>query len=398
MSWQPPNPADAVSFASTVQAPLSPRVGTAVAAPAPIASVPSPARERRRFAPIPSLDGLRALAVLIVLVSHAGYGNTIPGGLGVTIFFFLSGYLITTLLLDEWLDRGTINVRRFYGRRALRLLPFLFVTLAVAYFLVAIGRLNGGISWRGLGSQLFYFANYYTIFYDHGGTVPEGTGILWSLAVEEHFYIIFPLFMFFALRLTHARKILIGLFSAICVLALSWRLYLVTRPGFLEIRTYYGTDTRVDSILFGVLLALCLNPARPRVAPQRETMRKVDWLVCAGALALLLGTILYRQPEFRESLRYSLQGLALLPLFYYAVRFPSAGPFRVLNTSVLARIGVLSYAIYLIHDVILSALPVSVNLPNEVTLVVGLALSIGFATLLDRLVDPYFRRKRAALR
>src|SRR5215831_11877000 len=92
-------------------------------APAP-ASPPSPA-PRVRFGPIASLDGLRALAVLIVVVSHAGYGDTIPGGLGVTIFFFLSGYLITTLLLDEWNEKGTINVKHFYGRRAFRLLPSL---------------------------------------------------------------------------------------------------------------------------------------------------------------------------------------------------------------------------------------------------------------------------------
>jgi peptidoglycan/LPS O-acetylase OafA/YrhL len=352
----------------------------------------------RRHGPIPSLDGLRALAVLIVVVSHAGYGETIPGGLGVTIFFFLSGYLITTLLLDEWNERGSVNVGHFYGRRAFRLLPSLFVTLAIAYLLVAIGTLDGGMSWQGLGSQIFYFANYYTIFYDHGGTVPEGTGVLWSLAVEEHFYILFPLFMWGVLRFANARRVLIGVFVTVCALALVWRLWLVTRPGFVDLRTYYGSDTRVDSILYGVLLAMCLNPARVPLDRVRDKMNGRDWALVAGGAVLLLGTILYRQPEFRESFRYSLQGLALVPIFYFAVRFPNSGPFKLLSARFLVRIGVLSYGIYLIHDVVLSALPTSVNIPNWARFGIALAVSVAFAALLDRFLDPYFRRRRAALR
>ena len=90
---------------------------------------------------IPSLDGLRAISILIVLVSHAGYGSVVPGGLGVTIFFFLSGYLITTLLMDERERLGRIHIGKFYLRRVLRLFPPLLVTLAVAYSLVWLGRL-----------------------------------------------------------------------------------------------------------------------------------------------------------------------------------------------------------------------------------------------------------------
>ena len=338
--------------------------------------------------------------MLIVVVSHAGYGDTIPGGLGVTVFFFLSGYLITTLILDEHRGTGDINVRNFYLRRAFRLFPPLFITLFIAYALVGAGVLEGGFSWQGLGSQVFYFANYFTIFFDDGTMTAEGTGILWSLAVEEHFYIIFPALMFAVMRFAHARRFLIGLFISLCVVALIWRSWLVTRPDFEEIRTYYSSDTRFDSILFGCLLALACNPARlPAGTPARQ-MRTKDWLLLGGGVLLLLAfTIAYRDPEFRESLRYTLQGIALLPLFYYAVRFPTTGPFRVFNTRVLARIGVLSYGIYLIHQVVLSAIPdrVRSNIPNAVYLVLGLIIAVGFAALLDRYVDPYFRRRRAAL-
>jgi peptidoglycan/LPS O-acetylase OafA/YrhL len=352
-----------------------------------------------RYGPIASLDGLRAIAVLIVLVSHAGYGDVIPGGLGVTIFFFLSGYLITTLLLDERRGHGTVNVGHFYLRRAFRLLPPLVVTLAIAYALVGVGALGGGTSWTGLASQLFYFANYFQVFGDAAGRIPDGTNILWSLAVEEHFYIVYPALMFAVLKLLDARRVLIGAFAVLCVIVLVWRLWLVSRPGFTDMRTYYATDTRFDSILYGCLLALWRNPARLPADAERTRMRSVDWALVGGGLALLLSTLIYREADFRETFRYSMQGVALMPIFYYAIRFSTVGPFRLLNTRWLARIGVLSYGIYLSHYIVLDlvAKNVDVNIPAPVRIVIALAVSAAFATLLDRHVDPYFRRRRAAL-
>ena len=128
-------------------------------------------------------------------------------------------------------------------------------------------------------------------------------------------------------------------------------------------------------------------------------MRGRDWLLLGGGCALLLSTIVYRDPEFRESLRYTLQGIALMPLFYFAVRNPHEGPMRVLNTRVLARIGVLSYGIYLIHQIVLQGMEstVDLELPNWARLGLAVLIAVGFAALLDRFVDPYFRRRRAAL-
>jgi peptidoglycan/LPS O-acetylase OafA/YrhL len=367
----------------------------AVAVSTPTAITGAPARP----GPIPSLDGLRAIAVIIVLVSHAGFGDTIPGGLGVTIFFFLSGFLITTLLLDERNKAGRINIRHFYQRRAFRLLPPLFVTLAIAYTLVALGLLGGGASLGGLSSQVFYFANYYTIFVDHGGTTPDGTGILWSLAVEEHFYILYPLVMFALFRFVNVRRVAIVLFSTLCVAALLWRWWLVTRPGFDMLRTYYATDTRFDSILFGCILAFWRNPARLPMDRRQPLMKPVDWLVLSAGVALLLATILYRGADFRETLRYTLQGIALMPIFWYAIRAATRLPFATLNTKLLIRIGVLSYGVYLSHFIILDLIAqnVHVQIPNIVRAFLALALACAFAALLDRYVDPYFRRRRAAL-
>src|SRR5262249_8904492 len=113
---------------------------------------------------IPSLDGIRAVSVLIVVLAHSGLETLVPGGLGVTIFFFLSGYLITTLMLTENERTGKINIPKFYARRMFRLMPSLLITLAIAYCLTYVGSLPGGITVAGLTAQLLYFANYYGLF------------------------------------------------------------------------------------------------------------------------------------------------------------------------------------------------------------------------------------------
>jgi peptidoglycan/LPS O-acetylase OafA/YrhL len=104
---------------------------------------------------IPSLDGIRALSVLIVVLAHSGF-EIVPGGLGVTIFFFLSGYLITTLMLAEYERSGRLSIPKFYARRFFRLMPPLIITLAIAYSLTFSGLLPGGITAAGLAAQLLY--------------------------------------------------------------------------------------------------------------------------------------------------------------------------------------------------------------------------------------------------
>lgn len=126
---------------------------------------------------IPSLDGLRAVSVLIVLVSHAGFGHLVPGGFGVTVFFFLSGYLITTLLLREQARDGSISLPRFYLRRLLRLTPPLFFTMLAAALLVLMGLAKGPLDPMTLFSQFFFFFNYYSL---SGLAVSiDGLGVLW---------------------------------------------------------------------------------------------------------------------------------------------------------------------------------------------------------------------------
>ncbi len=359
------------------------------------------ARSEAAYPPIASLDGIRALSVMLVILAHVGYGTIIPGGLGVTIFFFLSGFLITTLLLEEHRQTGTIGIRAFYVRRVCRLLPPMLIALALAYALTFARLLPGGITPGGVAAQLLYFANYYSIFFDPGGTIPAGTAILWSLAVEEHFYMLYPVVMAALLtrRVTPAR--IAWLFCAVCVGVLAWRYHVATVPGALKIRTYYGTDTRIDSILYGCILALMLNPSDRALSvsevPARKSLsegKAFDWRILIASMALLLGTLLVRNPVFHETLRYSLQGLALMPIFYLAIRYASHFPFALLNHPLITRLGVYSYSLYLIHAIAIEA--IGANVPGLATggplfAVAVFALSVAFAVAVDTWIDPYFR-------
>jgi peptidoglycan/LPS O-acetylase OafA/YrhL len=302
---------------------------------------------------IPSLDGLRAVSFCIVFFAHTGLGVwlPVPGGFGVTVFFFLSGYLITTLLRLERQTTGAVSIKHFYLRRVLRILPPFYLVLAFAVALTLAGLLPGELHWPALTAQSFHIANYWFIFKGSAGA-PAGTVPYWSLAVEEHFYLIFPLmFVLMSRRLSFAAqaRVLWGL----CAVELAWRCVLVFAMHAPTDWTYMGSDTRFDSIIFGCAVALGLNPVFD-TPPGSDRFWK--YVAVPLGIGVLLMTFLVRAPGFRETIRYTLQGIALTPLFVAAIRFPSWLPFRVLNTRPLAFLGALSYTLYLTHQVVIMAL------------------------------------------
>jgi len=296
---------------------------------------------------IPSLDGIRAVSIGLVFVGHAGFGHIVPGGFGVTIFFFLSGYLITTLLCREWDQHGRIALGAFYLRRVIRLAPALLITLAAACALNFAGLVGGTIDTATVLSQLLFFWNYYSLYID-GSQAIDGLGILWSLSVEEHFYLIWP-----ALFILFGRKS-IGLVHIVWLIAaiLVWRFVRHFGFGDSEWVIYILTDTRFDSLLFGCLLALL----QQGTTAERLFPRKWQLLYIVAAVLVLLLSFVIRDGAFRSTLRYSVQGLALMPLFHYAVTRGSAPGFNLLNLKFVRRIGQWSYTMYLCHFVIIHAL------------------------------------------
>ena len=330
---------------------------------------------------IPSLDGLRAVAIVIVFLSHAGLSHIVPGLFGVTVFFFLSGYLITTLMRLECERTGGINLRDFYMRRALRIFPPFYLVLAVIALLGVTGAVEGGFSWAAMAAQTGFISNYWEI---HGGLQPAGTEVMWSLAVEEHFYLAFPLFYLALRRLVpnprHQFTALLGL----CGLVLVWRMLLVHGWQVLDLqsggahhpRTCHGTDTRLDGLLFGCALAVRGNPALDKSNGDR---RLLFWIALPLSAAALVASLLVRDVAFRETWRYTIQGLALIPIFIAVIRHADWMPFRFLNWSWVRRMGVLSYGFYLVHSLVLALikthLPVSQLWQGVVAFVASLLLA-----------------------
>jgi peptidoglycan/LPS O-acetylase OafA/YrhL len=312
--------------------------------------MPQPRSDRDTY--LPALDGLRAISILLVVVSHLGLGNVVPGGLGVTIFFFISGFIITRMLLREYARSGRISLSGFYIKRVFRLAPALMVYILLC--IVSFAGLGTPIPFLDVLAAIFYAANYYNIFYGWGGAaVDSPLSILWSLAIEEHFYVAFPL----ALVLMRKRwgKFLVALLT-LSVAVLAWRIYLVTVVGELHVseqRTSTATDTRIDSIAFGCLVSLYTFwidsvPASSKHRRVQAALGSRSALV-AGA-AIMIGTLLFRSEEFRQTWRYSLQGVAMAPLFLHLFVFKRRDRIDAfLRSAPMVYIGKISYSLYLYH-------------------------------------------------
>jgi len=338
----------------------------------------------------PGLDGIRAVSVLIVFLAHAGFGRVVPGGFGVTVFFFLSGFLITSLLIREHETYGRIAIAAFYQRRIVRLMPPLLVTMGLAILAVYLGFAQGDLDPWKIISQLFFFSNYYAQIVGSTTSV-NGFNILWSLSVEEQFYLIFP---FFFIALANSRFHIPAIIVVI-LLTLVWRF--VRFEVFLHSHfdIYVSTDTRIDSILFGCLLAL-LSDRKPDFL---RFILQWRYLVLALSLAALVISFIVRDPQFRATLRYTLQGIALLPIFYLAVNQPNSWLFSWLNWRPVRRLGQYSYTFYLAHFVIIKIMIFNgLDIYSNVALVpLAFGLAVIYSDLVYRLIEKPLQPVRSRL-
>jgi peptidoglycan/LPS O-acetylase OafA/YrhL len=312
---------------------------------------------------IPALDGFRAIAIWLVMLSHVGFERLVPGQFGVTLFFFLSGYLITTLLRREFVREGTISLKAFYFRRAVRILPPLAFAIALAAGMSLAGLLPP-LYYPGLITDALFLSNYMPL-----SGVPIG---LWSLAVEEHFYFVFPAVAL--LCFVRGGAPACAIFCAIaCVATLGVRIFEVARlEDFGDVN--FWTHTRIDSILFGAILACWNNP----VADCEDRLPSRWWSYAIG-LALLASTFVYRDEVFRQTLRYSVQGIALIFLFNAAIR-DAAFARRFLDSAPMRFVALLSYTLYLVHSLIVfAARPLEDSIGQAPAMVGALMLSFAIA-------------------
>lgn len=346
---------------------------------------------------IPSLDGLRAVAIFIVFLSHAGLSHIVPGLFGVTVFFFLSGYLITTLMRMECDRTGTVSLRDFYMRRALRIFPPFYLVLGLIALLGVTGAVEGGFSWGAMAAQAGFISNYWEI---NGGLQPAGTEVMWSLAVEEHFDPLFPLFYLGLRRVLPDRRHQFAVLMTLAGLVLAWRMLLVHGWQVIDLhtgsahhpRTCHGTDTRLDGLLFGSALAVFGNPA---LDANKRGSNGLLWIALPISIATLLVSFVLRDVSFRETWRYTIQGLALIPIFIVVIRHADWLPFRFLNWAWVRKVGVLSYSFYLLHSVVIALVKTHLPASKFVQGSLAFAVSMALAWLVhERLEKPCAKLKK----
>jgi peptidoglycan/LPS O-acetylase OafA/YrhL len=346
------------------------------------------------FSHIPSLDGLRALGFLTVFAGHVGLDRFVPGGFGVTVFFFLSGFLITTLMRAEFARSGAVNLGQFWLRRALRILPPFYLVLLAATLAAALIDPEAAVSGRVVAARALHVTNYWLIFHGYDGE-PPGSGVYWSLAVEEHFYLLFPVLYVLMQKLHMPASRQAQFLWGLCALVLLWRCVLVLAFHAPAERTYMASDTRVDSILFGCALAVWKNPALDQPTLGVSFWKYVIFPISAF---VLIACLLIPEPGFRETVRYSLQGVALTFLFIAAIRFRDNAYFRLLNWRPIAFIGVLSYSLYLLHyAVILGVQHRLATLHPVLQAVVSFGVSLALAWVIYLAVERPCARLRQRL-
>ncbi|HWH98226.1 MAG TPA: acyltransferase family protein [Pseudolysinimonas sp.] len=355
---------------------------------------------------VPGLDGIRALAVTTVIVFHLFPGTLIGGYLGVDVFFVVSGFLITTLLLRERVATGRISLPGFWTRRARRLLPALGILLLACS---AAALFVGGDVLVKLGSQVLgamtFSSNW--VFVAQGAsyfdeTVPELFRNLWSLAVEEQFYVVWPLLVVLVLTRIPRRAKLAAI-GAVAVASAVWMG--ITYSPIDPTRVYYGTDTHAFGLAVGAFLAVLVLGRG--VAPLGETLegmtsRVARWTLGLGgtiAIAALIALAVLMSGEFDLTYRGGLALVAVLSaVAIAALLVPGSLLARALDLAPIRWVGVRSYGLYLWHwpvfvlvGATLPAWPRE-GLPAAALGGIALAFTVVAATLSYRFIEQPIRR------
>lgn len=324
----------------------------------------------------PALDGLRGVAVLLVLVYHLPFSVPNAGDIGVTIFFTLSGFLITTLLLEERDGFGSIDLPRFYQRRALRLLPALVAMLSVIVALDLIVGSQAGYGRPALFS-LFYVANWAII----QGVDFHHINHVWSLAVEEHFYLLWPLIVVLVLRHRDRHTLL---WIAVTGALASWgiRIWLFLSDASLP-RILYATDTRLDGILIGCIFAII----------GWERIRHVPGVATVAALAAIGSVIVI--PDHWFLFTAGLTAVPVATVLILAGCLQGRVAQTALNRRPLVSIGRISYGLYVWHLPIYGfVFKYGSWMPRVAQSVAAVLVSFGVAASSYRFIEqPFLRRK-----
>ena len=359
--------------------------------------MPEPVSDSQRY--LPGLDGLRALAVGAVVAYHMDLGWAQGGLLGVGVFFTLSGYLITDLLLGQYERTGGLQLVDFWLRRARRLLPALFVMLTVVLAWVTLLDRSLLPAVRGAASASAVYVTNWWLIVEHSSyfaqfAPPSPLGHLWSLAVEEQFYLIWPWLLWIGLRWMRkgagsykrlaAASLLLAAASAVAMA-------LLYRPGYDPTRIYDGTDTRAFALLIGAALAFVWPSTRLPVRVDRRSRWVLDGAGVAGLA--VFAVLVWRTSEYSPFLYRG--GLVLLSfataLMVAAAASPASRFGRILGGESLRWLGVRSYGIYLWHFPIIVLTTPAAGGDTPSRRVLQLAAIIGCAAVSWRYIEEPIR-------
>jgi peptidoglycan/LPS O-acetylase OafA/YrhL len=358
-----------------------------------------PAWQSRPLGYQPALDGLRAVAVALVVAYHLGYSGVAGGYIGVEVFFVLSGWLVCALLMNEHQRTGGVALVRFWQRRARRLLPAM-AAVTVGTVVVA-GVLEPGrlaqlraqsvaafayhLNWRLVADQESYF---------EAAAGPSPLEHLWSLSIEEQFYLVFPLLCGLVLaRRSRRWAVGVALVGALASTLLRWGLF---EPGTDPSRVYFGTDTRAAGLLLGVALGLFWTPNRLRPHTSRRFTAALDAVALAGAAVLAWYAFALDERQataFRGGFTAAqLATLALIAVAVYPAPTRAAG---LLSAGPLRWVGQRSYGIYLFHwPVIVFVAAAPGEQPGSpVRVAAEVALTLGLAAASYRVIEQPVRER-----
>jgi peptidoglycan/LPS O-acetylase OafA/YrhL len=326
---------------------------------------------------------VRAVAVSVVIAYHCGLA--IPGDMGVSAFFVLSGFLITWLLLREMESRGEISLRTFYARRSLRIFPayYLFVIVSLAIDTV---RHHPWPVDRGVAA-FAYLMNYYNAVHGHPTTSVENA---WSLAVEEQFYLVWPVVFIALSRLGGRRALRAGLVIAIAAVV-AWRSYLVWGRGVGSAYVYNAFDTRFDNLAVGCLLAVTIE--RWGEAASR-TVARWPWLAI-GTVACLAASRLMLSSRFHYGIGLTVYAVLFAVLLVQLMAAHASPLWAWLDAPAVRYVGTISYPMYLWHG--WASVPVlRLHAPAPVYFALTWMTTVGLASASYYGVERRFLRRRPA--
>lgn len=329
---------------------------------------------------LPGLDGFRMIAVMAVVLAHSGVGSFFSARHGVAGFFVLSGFLITWLLLKEYEKYGRISLRDFYMRRSLRIFPayyaFLFASISWDLF-----RGNDDIK-DVILPGLFYLMNYHNALEGHSSS---SLAHLWSLAIEEQFYLLWPMAFMFLIK--RGRNFVIGFLVTVSVMVMAWRTYSFSVLDFGTSYAYNAFDTRFDNLAIGCAMAFLLEKKRCLELADLVSSRFWMPLITLGLLTLS------RQvpgSDYAYGPAFTLDALLLAVLLLQLMRLSQGRFWAWLNHPVAVYLGLVSYPIYLWHMWGIQAGNKLNFLPESLQLVAGILISCAFAALSYHLLEKRF--------